>query len=194
MHSTLPQHFRSLRPPLPIHASDDDDQARQPRTKASSPRDTEGFTCSRELLAADMRERITFVYPRGTDVDPDDLDVQPAGLVGPSAVSVRQDRLTFGLEELPLELANLLRGHHVVHVRWTSPRKYDTLDPFSSRQSPGLHVSYTPAAPGSNDSSVVPRHGESPHVSADCSPRLKLCEFLQKMGPVDCMGPEVLIP
>ncbi|KAM4055285.1 PIG-X / PBN1 domain-containing protein [Hirsutella rhossiliensis] len=118
-----------------------------------------------------MRERVTFVHPQDTDVDPEALDVQPAGLVGPSTDSVRQDRLTFNLDELPLELANLLRGHDAVHLRWTSPRKYDTLEPFSSRQSPGLHVLYTPTAPGANN----------------CS---KLCEFLQKIGPVDCMAPE----
>lgn len=102
-----------------------------------------------------MRERVTFAHAPDTDVDPGALDVQPAGLVGPPVRAVRQDRLTFGVNELPLELATLLRGYRAVHLRWTSPRHYDTLEPFASRQPPGLHFYYIPLAPGPHDSSVL---------------------------------------
>ncbi|PHH86944.1 hypothetical protein CDD83_9550 [Cordyceps sp. RAO-2017] len=118
-----------------------------------------------------MRERVAFVHAQGAHVEPEALKIQPAGLLGPSADAVRQDRFTVPVEELPVELASLLRGYHALHLRWTSPQQYSTLEPFSSRQSPGLHVLATPAADRSH------------HLR-------KLCEFLQVLGPLDCMIPE----
>ncbi|KJZ77017.1 hypothetical protein HIM_03338 [Hirsutella minnesotensis 3608] len=122
-----------------------------------------------------MRERVTFISPPDGGIDPKDLDVQPAGLLGPSTRCVRQDRLTLGLDELPRELADLLSGYRALHLRWASPRKYDTLEPFSSRQSPGLRVYLTP--------------------SPEKAPNLtKLCEALQALGPLKCMDSESFTP
>lgn len=118
-----------------------------------------------------MRERVTFVHPPGADVDPGAVELQQAGLLGPSTEAVREDRLTMALDELPLELGGLLGGYRELHVRWSNPRTYDTLEPFSSRMSPGLHVFYAPSDDGAHD------------------PR-KLCSFLQALGPLDCMTPE----
>lgn len=102
-----------------------------------------------------MKERITFIHPPGGGVDPEDLEIQEAGLLGPQIDSARQDRLTIPLDELPAELSEVLRDFKAVHVRWTSPLQYETLDPFTSRTSPGFHLSYTPVKDGLNDVYVV---------------------------------------
>ena len=103
-----------------------------------------------------MRERITFVHPPGGGVDPEDLEIQAAGLLGPQFETTRQDRLTVPLDELPPELSEVLRDFEAVHLRWTSPLQYETLDPFTSRISPGFHLSYTPLKDGSNNPYVSP--------------------------------------
>jgi hypothetical protein len=52
-------------------------------------------------------------------------------------------------------LAELLKAFDGLHVRWASPKEYDTLDPFTSRISPGIHVSYTPSRSDNNDPYVI---------------------------------------
>lgn len=104
-----------------------------------------------------MRERITFYHPPGSSLDPDtDLENQEAGLIGPQIDAVRQDRLTLPLDELPAELLQTLQGYDAVHLKWTSPLQYETLDPFTSRISPGFHLSYTTVQGQPNDPYVYP--------------------------------------
>lgn len=91
-----------------------------------------------------MKERVTFVHAPGAGVDPALIDVQDAGLLGPAIVTTREDRLSVPLNELPSELSEFLGQVASLNVKWVSPVAYDTVDPFSSRVSPGLHVSYTP--------------------------------------------------
>lgn len=102
-----------------------------------------------------MRERITFLHPAGAGIDPAALDIQDAGLVGPLTEATREDRFTLALGELPSEVADLLRdGFAELHLRWTSPVNYGALEPFSSRLSPGLHVSYAPSRDATVDQFV----------------------------------------
>ncbi|RBQ66897.1 hypothetical protein FVER14953_07052 [Fusarium verticillioides] len=117
-----------------------------------------------------MRERVTFIHNDYT-LDPEQLDNQEAGLLGPKIESVRQDKLTIPLDELPSELTDILQEYEALHIRWASPVKSEALDPFTSRISPGLHVYVTPESPNS------------------CNPT-KLCGWLQRFGPLACSKPE----
>ncbi|KAH7182796.1 protein PBN1 [Fusarium flagelliforme] len=117
-----------------------------------------------------MRERVTFVHNDYT-LDPEALDNQEAGLLGPQIETIRQDKLTIPFSELPRELSDILQEYEALHVRWASPVKSEIMDPFTSRISPGLHVYATPIAPNS------------------CNPT-KLCSWLQRFGPLDCSKPE----
>ncbi|KAH6984972.1 PIG-X [Ilyonectria sp. MPI-CAGE-AT-0026] len=117
-----------------------------------------------------MRERITFVH-EDPSFDPDTLDLQDAGLLGPQIETTRQNRLTINFDELPQELADFLKGFEALHVRWASPLQYTTLDPFSARLSPGLHLSYSPSQSHEDDST-------------------KLCTWMQRFGSLACMTPE----
>ncbi|KAH6890415.1 PIG-X [Thelonectria olida] len=118
-----------------------------------------------------MRERITYVH-EDINLDPKSLDIQEAGLLGPLIDTTRQDRLTIPFGELPSELAELLKTFDRLHVRWASPKEYNTLDPFTSRISPGIHVSYTPSRPGDTDPT-------------------QLCTWLQRsFGTLACHSPE----
>lgn len=92
-----------------------------------------------------MKERITFVHPPGGELDPKDFDVQPTGLLGPTINTMREDRITIPIDEIPANFASTLRQFRSLQVRWASSKQQNTISPFSSRISPGLHVSYIPA-------------------------------------------------
>lgn len=98
-----------------------------------------------------MKERITFVHPPGGEMDPKDFDVQPTGLLGPTINTMREDRFTIPINELPADFASVLREFSSLQVRWASSQQQNTIGPFSSRISPGLHVSYTPAKQADTD-------------------------------------------
>ncbi|OAA44813.1 protein pbn1 [Metarhizium rileyi] len=119
-----------------------------------------------------MKERITFVHPQGIEVDPELLEVNANHLQGPSVKTIRETRLTVGVDELPTGLASLLQQYRDISIRWASPFTYDTVEPFTSRLSPGLHVFFTPT-------------GENAEHD-----QLKLCTALQAFGSIDCMSAE----
>ncbi|OAA58891.1 protein pbn1 [Cordyceps fumosorosea ARSEF 2679] len=118
-----------------------------------------------------MKERITFIHPPGGELDPKDFDVQPTGLLGPTINTMREDRFTIPINEIPANFASVLRDFSSLQVRWASPRQQNTISPFSSRISPGFHVSYTSAK------------------QTDVDPS-KLCSLLQAFGPVGCESRE----
>ncbi|KAL7947325.1 cytochrome P450 [Trichoderma barbatum] len=120
-----------------------------------------------------MRERITYFRPQDADMDPKQLEIHDTKVQGPAIKALREHKITLTLAELPSELAGLLRDVEDLHLRWATSASYDTLEPFSSRVSPGLHVSYTP-------------------VKEDHDPE-KLCTALQAFGRLDCSSPEVFI-
>ncbi|VBB86821.1 Putative protein similar to PBN1 of Neurospora crassa [Podospora comata] len=99
-----------------------------------------------------MRERITFVQKEGDSIEPTALKVDGNGLKGPEVKAVREDRLTFALDELPAELKALLEGVNQLHVRWVSPVAYESVSPLLARLPPGFHLFYTPGS----DASINP--------------------------------------
>lgn len=111
-----------------------------------------------------MRERITYVH-EDANLDPSSLDIQEAGLLGPLIDTTRQVRVSIPFDELPNELAELFKAFDGLHVRWASPLQYETLDPFTSRISPGIHVSYTPSPSDDNGPYVTATF--PPHVVCD---------------------------
>ncbi|KAK2030938.1 PIG-X-domain-containing protein [Colletotrichum zoysiae] len=98
-----------------------------------------------------MRQRITFIHKPGDGVPPESLEISDAGVKGPDISSVREERVTLALEELPSELSQLLSESHELHIRWASPWAYDTVEPLVSRVSPGFHLFYTPKKDGEWD-------------------------------------------
>ncbi|EGX89254.1 protein pbn1 [Cordyceps militaris CM01] len=119
-----------------------------------------------------IKERITFVHPPGGELDPREFDVQPTGLLGPTINTMREDRFTIPIDEIPANFASVLRDFSSLQVRWASPQQQNTISPFSSRISPGLHVSYY-----------------APAKQRDVDPS-KLCTLLQAFGPVGCESRE----
>ena len=91
-----------------------------------------------------MRERLTFVHLPDAGIDPTILVIDDYGIDGPGLISVREQRLLFSIHELSSEVNEVLQELDDLHVRWSAPTAHNTLDPFSSRVSPGLHVAYTP--------------------------------------------------
>ncbi|KAK4176074.1 PIG-X [Triangularia setosa] len=93
-----------------------------------------------------MRERITFVQKEGDSIEPTALKVDGNGLRGPEVKAVREDRLTFALDELPAELKTLLEGVNQLHIRWVGPVAYEAVSPLLARLPPGFHLFYTPGS------------------------------------------------
>jgi hypothetical protein len=114
-----------------------------------------------------MRQRITFLQEPQDSVDPNLLKVTNNAISTSGVKAAREDRITFGFDELPQELYRVLKASHELHVRWVGQIQYDTIAPLVSRLSPGLHVFYTPQR-SSNNSYVSPpkqsMHAESAEI------------------------------
>jgi len=91
-----------------------------------------------------MRERITFIQKLGDTLESSSLVISSGDIKGPDVKAVREDRLTFALDELPAELHSLLRLSHELHIRWVSTRPYETVSPLLARLPPGFHLFWTP--------------------------------------------------
>lgn len=123
-----------------------------------------------------MRQRTTLFHHNDDAIDPLALKVSGRSLSGPNIKAVREDRFTFGLEELPQELRQLLEITPELHLRWSPSTPYDTMTsgPWTSRLPAGLHVFYTPQeAEGSSDPICVFLHNLVP--TEDCSESLVSC-------------------
>ncbi|KAK5729425.1 protease B nonderepressible form [Elasticomyces elasticus] len=105
----------------------------------------------------EMKQRITYLLPPGTDYDPANIHIGPDSVnitntAGPPAI---EKRVTAGLSELPAELREILTSIHELHIRFTSRQPYLAPSPLTSRLPPGLHVFFTPLA-SSPDTNICP--------------------------------------
>ena len=91
-----------------------------------------------------MRQRVTFITKPTDAVDPETLTVTGGTLTGPTITAIREDRLTFAVDELPGGLQSILREAHELHIKWSSATPSETLTPLLSRLPPGFHVFFTP--------------------------------------------------
>ncbi|ROW17544.1 hypothetical protein VPNG_00710 [Cytospora leucostoma] len=120
-----------------------------------------------------MRRRITFLHKPEDGIDPAAVEVTDSSLTGPVLPTVREERVTLSLEELPDELRQLLESSHELHIRWVSDQSYTSLSPLYSRLSPGFHLFYTP-----QKGSHAEENGQ-------------LCAALKKaFGSLDCDTPK----
>ena len=101
-----------------------------------------------------MRRRSTFIPSPGVDYDPSEVKVEGDHLSFAALKAAREERLTFGLNELPAELVEVLRSSHELHIRWASEQRYVKPGPYLSFTTPGLHVHYTPTAEVSDDGRI----------------------------------------
>ena len=71
---------------------------------ASSIKFAPRLTNNRQLASADMRERITFIHGAEEVFDPSQLKLEKNSLRLTELQAAREDRLTFGVDELPQEV------------------------------------------------------------------------------------------
>ncbi|PBP28736.1 protein pbn1 [Diplocarpon rosae] len=91
-----------------------------------------------------MRQRITFLQEPNDSIDPSKISVTDDSISTPELIAAREERVTFGFDELPQELYRVLKASHELHVRWVREGAFETRAPLVARLSPGLHVFYTP--------------------------------------------------
>ncbi|GLI79425.1 protease B nonderepressible form [Penicillium ochrochloron] len=93
-----------------------------------------------------MKRRVTYVQHPETPFEPHQASLSSTTVSVRDLDAAREDRITFGLEDLPEELRAVLEQSHELRLRWATERSFDAIAPFASRISPGLHVHYTPLA------------------------------------------------
>lgn len=91
-----------------------------------------------------MRQRITFLQDPADSIDPSKLEITSTSISTPELTAAREERITFGFDELPQELYKVLKASHELHIRWVTEKVFETRAPLVARLSPGLHVFYTP--------------------------------------------------
>ena len=114
-----------------------------------------------------MKRRITFIQRPDAPFEPHQAVLSSTKLAIRNLSAAREDRITFGLDELPevrLSKSNVSMWHadniltaaqlrasleqlYELRIRWAAERSYNAATPFTSRVSPGLHVHYTPLSP-----------------------------------------------
>lgn len=109
-----------------------------------------------------MRQRITYLQNPEDSLDPGTLEIGTAHIKAKEVKAAREEKITFGLDELPKELHEVLKRSYEVHVRWVSERPFESRAPAVSRLSPGLHVFYTPQMGGSKQ--YVRRHSSREYM------------------------------
>lgn len=102
---------------------------------------TSSFTL--HLTTSTMRQRITYLQDPAAAIDPSILIVTPSSISTPQLKAAKEERITFGLDELPQELYRVLKESHELHIRWVSETPFETRAPLVARLSPGLHVFWT---------------------------------------------------
>ena len=92
-----------------------------------------------------MKTRITYILDGNREFTPSQLKVAKDHLnVAEVPVDLREDRVTFSLDEVQPEVRQALQQTHELHIRWQSAALVCVPEPFNSRVAPGLHVHYTP--------------------------------------------------
>jgi hypothetical protein len=91
-----------------------------------------------------MRQRITYLQEPQDSVNPKALTVTKDSISTKNLKAAREEKITFGFDDLPQELYRVLKASHELHVRWVGETPYEAIAPLVSRLSPGLHVFYTP--------------------------------------------------
>ena len=98
-----------------------------------------------------MRQRISYIHKPDHEVNTAAIQVTDSSIQGKSFEALREDRLTFAVDELPVVFQDALKGSHELHIRWVTANPYTAFDPLSARLPPGLHVFYTPKPGGPPD-------------------------------------------
>lgn len=91
-----------------------------------------------------MKQRSTFLVRDPAYSHPSNFGLTPTSLRIKAVPAAREDRLTFGVDELPAELRTVLRQCAEVHVRWTSRSPYTSTSPYGARVPAGLSVFVVP--------------------------------------------------
>src|SRR6195952_3952203 len=103
-----------------------------------------------------MRQRITYLQDPQNAVDPATLQITKDSISRKELKAAREERVTFGFDELTQELYRVLKASHELHIRWVAESGYEAVGPLFARLTSGLHVFYTPQQRQGNSSLLCP--------------------------------------
>jgi len=127
-----------------------------------------------------MKQRSTFVVSESHGTLPENFSLKNDTFIikalPPSAL--REDRVTFGVHELPAEIQGVLSSCREVHLKLTSGDIYESIDPYSSRTPAGLHVFLSPEQ-GASPYANLPL-GYVLHTDKDLWAETRFASFLRR--------------
>lgn len=148
-----------------------------------------------------MKERITYIIrdPKNNEFNPETLQIDENSLSFTKGVDAAKEwSVTVGLDELGERidpkttqwLYEILRNSHELHIRWSTPERYDAIAPFASRVAPGVHAFWTPLADGGDDKEIgyvlsLTLLISFFHSILTCVTRTKVCGLIHRLfGPL----------
>ncbi|KAF7846148.1 hypothetical protein BT93_L5129 [Corymbia citriodora subsp. variegata] len=102
-----------------------------------------------------MRRRSTFIHKPEHAINPDDIVIVNQTLHFSGLRAAREERFTFGINDLPDQVRDLLTRSGSIRIRWTSQHRYGPVSPFLARSAAGLFVEFTPQEHRPNDEICV---------------------------------------
>ncbi|KAL4966775.1 uncharacterized protein BDV14DRAFT_207843 [Aspergillus stella-maris] len=124
-----------------------------------------------------MRHRLTYIQNPSAPYSPSQTTLTRDALHIDSIDAAREERITLGFDEIPVEVWSVLRHTHEVHIRWSREGKYEAVSPMGSRVSPGLHVFYSPLVSAGKFGEGVESEGEGEGSRAG----IALCTLLKNI-------------
>lgn len=93
-----------------------------------------------------MKERLTYIVRDPPSFNPSQLGNTNTAFAVNALDAIKEQSITLVPSEIPAALWRVLRNCHELHIRWSTAQPYNSLAPFVSRVTPGLHASFTPLA------------------------------------------------
>lgn len=99
-----------------------------------------------------MRQRATFIVkPNTPPTNPEQFVLSPGSnaystnnLEVKDLHAAHQEKWTIARPDIPPKVWDVLKSLSELHIRWSTPKTYDTINPFSSRVPAGLHIQAAP--------------------------------------------------
>ncbi|PWY70279.1 protein pbn1 [Aspergillus heteromorphus CBS 117.55] len=86
-----------------------------------------------------MKTRITYLQPPSSSFVSSQAHLTPHALHIDGLDAAKEERITVDVGEVSALVCTTLKQFHELHLRWATEERYEAVEPWGSRVSPGLH-------------------------------------------------------